>query len=374
MAIPLTFMLIVFFLYGLMVFILFLGIRRLKSASEEMPGNPERVTVIIPFRDEATHLPGLIGDFSRQTYPARLFKVILVNDHSSDGSGSLVSSLVKNRPGFTIMDLPLGNTGKKEALLHAMQQVDTRWVIQTDADCRVGPGFISTHMAYLAEYPSDLVAGLVTTRPEKGTFWEVLETLDMLSLTGAGAGSFHFGKPLMCSGANLLYSRSLFMETRSYDPSGITPSGDDMFLLIGARKLGRKISFNPGRLCMAETSVTTGVCAMVGQRIRWGKKSVHYRMADIQLAALLVSVTSLMVLALPVWMVIYPGSFRWLLPAYGIKTAMDFLLLLATTRLTGQRRVLRWFLPVSLVYVVYLPVVIIGSLLGHSSWKGRRFS
>jgi biofilm PGA synthesis N-glycosyltransferase PgaC len=374
MVIPLTLTLIVFFLYGLMVFILFLGIRRLNSASEEMPGNPEGVTVIIPFRDEATHLPGLIGDFSRQTYPARLFKVILVNDHSSDGSDRLVSSLVKNGPEFTCLDLPPGKTGKKDALLHAMQQVDTRWVIQTDADCRVGPGFISTHMAYLAEYPSDLVAGLVTTRAGKGTFWEVLERFDMLSLTGAGAGSFHYGKPLMCSGANLLYTKSLFMETRSFDPSGITPSGDDMFLLIGARKLGRSISFNPGRPSMAETSVTTGVCALVGQRIRWGAKSVHYRMTDIQLVALLVSFTSLMILALPAWMVIYPGSFRWFLPAYGIKTAVDFLLLLATTRLTGQRRVLRWFLPVSLVYWVYLPVVVIGSLLGRSSWKGRRFS
>ncbi len=67
----------------------------------------------------------------------------------------------------------------------------------------------------------------------------------MFGLTGAGAGSFSLGRPLMCSGANLFYSRDLYLDTRPFDPVDKMASGDDMFMLIGARKLKRKISFNP---------------------------------------------------------------------------------------------------------------------------------
>ncbi len=357
--------------YSLVMFLVWTGLLRLGRGKEAKPLMDQKVTVVVPFRNEACHLPDLISDLVGQSYPVELYSVLLVNDHSTDGSLDVAKSLSGGRPRFVCLDLPEGAKGKKAALGYAIPRVESEWIIQTDADCRLGPDFVSAHMAWLGAHPSDLVAGWVTTRREGNGFLEAFERLEMLGLSGTGAGSYMFHRPVMCSGANLLYSKSLFLETRSFDPAEKSTSGDDMFLMIGARKLGKSLSFNPGRPCMVQTGVAGDIHSLFRQRVRWGGKSIHYRMADIQLLALLVVAASILVVISPAWMLLYPGSARWLMAGIGIKTTIDFLVLHATTGMTGQRKTLWWFLPVALLYYPYMLVVSAGSLLGRSSWKGR---
>ena len=262
--------------------------------------------------------------------------------------------------------------GKKEALALALSRVTTPYVLQTDADCRVGPRFISSHMAYLAEHPSDLVAGFYTTSEKYGGFLEAFERLEVLGLNGSGAGSFALGRPIMCSGANLLYRTSLYHDTRKYDPAGKTGSGDDMFMLIGARKLKRGIAFNSHKDCLVKTSPAESASALIKQGIRWGAKSVHYRMPGIQSVALLVAAANLLMLLSPLLVLIRPGYYQWLLPGLGVKMLADFLILSATAVKTGQKRALWWYLPVSLLHPFYMAFLLAGSVRGRNGWKGRR--
>jgi biofilm PGA synthesis N-glycosyltransferase PgaC len=373
MLLPVTITLVTVLIYTVAMALLLFGLTRLKSSEPDKSIQVEKVTVVIPFRNEAEHLPGLLEELFRQSCPATQYCVILVNDHSEDGSGNMVSTGIEGRPGFSCLDLPYGKEGKKEAIAFAISRVQTSWIIQLDADCSIDPGYIEAHVSFLENNPSDLVAGFVTTRSGKDSFLEAFERLDLLGLAGAGAGSFYYRRPLMCSGANLLYSKSLFMEARKYDPADKTPSGDDMFLLIGARKLNKRVAFNPGRNAMVRTGNIPDGGKLIRQRIRWGAKSVLYRKGDIQLMAILVALTHLMILISPAWMALFPGSLSWFLPAIGLKTCMDFLILHATAGYTGQRGSLRWFFPVSVLYYPYMAVVITGSLLGRYSWKERDF-
>lgn len=373
MLLPVTLTLAIVLIYAVTMSLLIFGLTRLKDPKPDKKNLMGKVTVVIPFRNEVEHLPGLLEELYGQTCPDSTFSVILVNDHSSDGTGNLVAASIEGRPGVTCLNLPEGKEGKKEAIALALSRVQTRWIIQLDADCSIDPGFIETHISFLEKNPSDLVAGFVTTRSGRGGFLEVFERLDLLGLAGAGAGSFHYGIPLMCSGANLLYSRSLYLDTRKFDPVEKTDSGDDMFLLIGARKLNRRIAFNPGQRTTVRTVGIQDLGNLIRQRIRWGAKAVHYRMPDLQMLAILVALTNLMILITPVWLILFPGSFMWFLPAIGIKTCLDFLVLFATTGFTGQRKSLWWFLPVSICYYPYMAIVVTGSLIGRYSWKERNF-
>ena len=154
-----------------------------------------------------------------------------------------------------------------------------------------------------------------------GGFLEAFERLEVLGLNGSGAGSFALGRPIMCSGANLLYRTSLYHDTRKYDPAGKTGSGDDMFMLIGARKLKRGIAFNPHKDCLVKTSPAESASALIKQGIRWGAKSVHYRMPGIQSVALLVAAANLLMLLSPLLVLIRPGYYQWLLPGAGSQNA-----------------------------------------------------
>lgn len=366
-----VFTLIIFLLYFGLQTLYFSGLLKLKAPTGKSAGPEEATTVVIPFRNELPDLGGIIGDLLAQDFPAHLFKVLLVNDHSSDGSENLVRSLIMEREQFYCMDLPDGMEGKKEAIAFAVSEANTPWILQTDADCRVGSGFLSAHMNYLASKPADLVAGMLTTKEGKGGFLEAFERLDILGLTGAGAGSFGIGRPIMCSGANLLYHVDLYRETRTFDPTKKTASGDDMFLLIGARKLNKKLAFNPHPDCLVKTGPKESLSDLIRQRIRWGAKSSHYKMAEIQLVALLVALTNILMLIAPVWICLQPGNHLWLLPAMGLKLLADFLILAAASFKTGQSRSLLWFLPLSLLYPIFMAVVMFGSLIYRPAWKGR---
>jgi cellulose synthase/poly-beta-1,6-N-acetylglucosamine synthase-like glycosyltransferase len=315
------------------------------------------------------HLPLLVHDLKAQSYPKSLYEIIFVDDHSDDESGKLLDSMISRESGFSCLKLPSEKEGKKAALYHGIQHASHDRLIQVDADCRVGRHFIASHMTFFEKHPSDLVAGLVNTSKGEGGFLEVFERLDLLALAGTGAGSFGIGRPMMCSGANLGYSRELYTATRSFDPVETTESGDDMFLMIGARKLQRTLAFNTANEASVETAPVHSLRALLVQRIRWGAKSTRLRMADIQLLAILVTLTNLTLLMMPLWFFLYTGEWPWLAGAWILKSLADFILLFRISGLSNQRTGLFWFLPVSLAYYPVFFLTLVGILLGRSRWK-----
>lgn len=367
--------LILFFalIYSVLMVMLARGLKGLDTVTAPHPRSPIPVSLVIPFRNEAEHLANLVNDLSAQHYPEEKLEIIFVNDHSSDGSREKLLQLLEGRSSFRCLDLPEGKSGKKDALFSAIQQATASWIIQTDADCRLHPLFIASHVSFLERYPSDLVAGPVTTAQGKGGFVEIFERLDLLSLVAAGAGSFYYRRPMMCNGANLGYSRQLYNETRRFDPSGTVASGDDMFLMIGARRLEKRLSFMFSPEAMVKTCPVPGLRSLILQRIRWVSKTRHYRMADIQLLAVVVAVTNLSVISIPVWLILSPLWWIYLIPAVAVKTIADFILLHSVTGLTRQRNALGLFLPAATFYYFYQLAILAGSLFSGSGWKGRRY-
>src|SRR5689334_21528005 len=52
----------------------------------------EKVTVIIPARNEADNITSCLASLQNQTYPSALFEIIVVDDHSEDKTAELVES------------------------------------------------------------------------------------------------------------------------------------------------------------------------------------------------------------------------------------------------------------------------------------------
>jgi cellulose synthase/poly-beta-1,6-N-acetylglucosamine synthase-like glycosyltransferase len=369
MALPVIILLFTIYGYTLLMLLFYLEIEQDPDPAGDLMEHPQSVSVVVPFRNEEDHLPGLLEDFTRQSFPVEHLEIIFVDDHSRDGSASILESLKDENVHFRYLSLPPGMSGKKRALSYGISHAEHEWIIQVDADCRVGPGFVSAHMTFLEKHPSDLVAGIVTTGKGKGNFLEIFERLDILGLAGAGAGSFNLGRPMMCSGANLSYSRKLYSETRSFDPETIVASGDDMFMMIGARKLGKTLSFICDRESIVRTAPQKDLRTLLAQRIRWGSKAGRYKILDIQLLAFLVSLTNVSILLMPVWIILFSPWWPWLAGAWMLKTLADFMLLFRMTGISGSRSELKMFLPVSLLYYPYFLVTVLGALWGRSVWK-----
>lgn len=368
MATPVIIILLVIYFYVLLIFIYYLEIERDPETSGDRKAVSRGVSIVVPFRNEAAHIGQLSGDLKKQSYRGD-WEVLFVDDHSSDDSFKILEPSISELATFHCQRLPDGIYGKKEAVSFGVQHAAYDWIIQLDADCRINSAYIAAQMEFLDSHPSDLVAGMVTTGRIGGKFLETFERLDLLSLIGIGAGSFSLGRPMMCSGANLSYSRELYNETRKFDPGPSVPSGDDMFLMIGARRLGKKLSFNTLRDSLVRTAPVKSWSALIAQRIRWGAKTGRYRMPDIQLLALLVSLTNLSVILLPLWLVLYTSWWPWLAGAWALKTLTDFVLLCRMTGMTGARKDLIRFLPVALLYYPYFMITVFGAFRGKVIWK-----
>ena len=358
-------------IYSLTIFFLALGLLSIPRHQVPLKKGGTKVSVLVPFRNELGVLPALIQDLKAQRYPSSDFEVILVNDHSTDDSPQMVKEGIAGLEHFRCLDLPPEKSGKKAALEWGVDAAKHQWILQTDADGRLGKDFLSAHVTARMEGQADLVAGWVIPQQAGSSFLSSFEALDVMALAGTGAASFAWGRPLMCSGANLAYSKDLYQETRVLDPAGKVASGDDMFLMIAARKRKKKMVFLPSIEAMVHTRGVDDWKEWFWQRVRWGGKAVYYSMADIQATAFLVVLAALCTLALPFLMLAHPALWHWLAGIMALKMLVDFLLLYLVTTCTNRRHSLRHFLPAWLVYQPFLLLSAIASLLLKPNWEGR---
>ncbi|MBP0454422.1 glycosyltransferase [Kitasatospora sp. RG8] len=141
------------------------------------PARWPQVVVVVPARDEAEVLPLSLPGLLAQKYPGRA-RVVLVDDHSSDGTGTLARSLAT--PGgleltvTTPPPLPAGWTGKLWALRHGVELAgpDAEYLLLTDADIAHGPDSLAELVAAAETGRLDLVSQMARLRVETG--WERL--------------------------------------------------------------------------------------------------------------------------------------------------------------------------------------------------------
>ncbi|WP_099898123.1 glycosyltransferase [Streptomyces sp. TLI_171] len=141
---------------------------------QRLPGGAEptrwpSVVVLVPARDEAEVLPVSLPSVLAQDYPGQA-RVILVDDHSADGTGELARALATRTGGLELAvttppPLPDGWTGKLWALRHGVEQAgDADWLLLTDADIAHRPGSLRALVAAGTGNGLDLVSQMARLR------------------------------------------------------------------------------------------------------------------------------------------------------------------------------------------------------------------
>jgi hypothetical protein len=330
-------------------------------------------SVLIAARNEAENLPQLLRDLAAQTLPAAQFEVLIADDHSTDATAAIVAAVSKETPfALHLIELPPAATGKKAALLAAQRAARAPWLVCTDADCRLGPGWLAAYAALLARQPAtNFISGpvLLTGPP---SFFMTLMGLEFAGLVGVGAACLARQQPTMCNGANLAYRRVAFEAVGGFADHAHLASGDDEFLLhaIHARFPGTaRFLFDQGGI--VRTAAPPTLRALLRQRVRWASKWAHYRSRAPQRLALLVLGANV-ALAVGVGAALaWPGLWPWVAGAAVLKLGGDAWFLTPVLGLLGRRRWLAGLLPLQLLYAPYALAVGLAGLRGGYEWKGR---
>jgi hopene-associated glycosyltransferase HpnB len=147
------------------------------STLEEWPD----VCAIVPARNEADVLPQSLKSLLTQDYPGN-FTVILVDDQSTDGTGSVAQQIAVGLGQASALQvvttdsLPAGWAGKLWAMHQGVevlqQQGDSPYLLFTDADIYHAPDNVRALVAKAEQEHRDLVSLMVLLRCE--TLWEKL--------------------------------------------------------------------------------------------------------------------------------------------------------------------------------------------------------
>ncbi len=361
------------------VYLLFLsrirqGLRVLQNDLDEepapAPGGLPHVSLIIPVRNEAPSIPALLEGVLAQRYPDESLQIILVDDHSSDGSFETAAALVNNDPRCVLLALPDGEFGKKAAIAAGIAAATGEIILTTDGDCTHPPGWVES-MARRFVSGADVVAGAVVIADRSSAFAR-MQALEFLGLMGTGAGLFGIGYPRLCNGANFAYRRGLYSRAGGFDGNDHISSGDDEFLLHKmVYQLGARAEFNAHADAVVTTPAAGGVASFLSQRSRWASKGARY--GDARFVGFLVLLFCYFLFAAvsPVIALTGSGALFAAAAMYAVKALAELRILLATAQLLGQPVRFGDFLIAELLHPFYLVIVTISGTLGFGRWKNR---
>lgn len=359
-------------LYLLVVAYLVSGWLRLKTPVYTIAGFKTRVTVLIAARNEEQNIAATIEGLLAQDYPKGLTEIIIADDHSTDSTAEIIGSYAdRGVKLLQLTDTTILNSYKKKAISEAIAQSTGELMVATDADCQMGPEWLSTIVDFYESYNPVMISAPVTYFKES-SFFERLQTLEFSFLIGIGASFIGNGKASTCNGANFAYRKDVFYKVGGFKGIDSLASGDDELLLqkVAAVFPGR-IGFLKDNNAIVYTYAKPNLSSFMQQRRRWASKSTSYK--DKKVVALAVGIWLFNVSLIVSLIGGFFSPYLWdlLLSEMLCKIFFETLFLTLVLGFFKRLKLLPMVLVLSPIHILY--VVFIGAI-GNTSkyaWKGR---
>ncbi len=324
-------------------------------------------TVIVAARNEEANILRCLSSLENLIYPVNKLEIIIVDDRSTDSTGSIIDNFISGKPRFKkiITKKEIGRLkGKTNALANGIEIAKGEIILTTDADCEVNPKWAYTIASY---YREDVAAVNGFTTQVADNSFSGMQAIDFIYLLIAASGTINLKEPISCIGNNMSYRRSAYLEVGGYEnlPFSVT---EDFNLLKAIYKLKKYKVIYP---LDKDTLITSIPCKtykeLYRQKKRWsvGGLGVPLRGYFIMVWGFF---TNLCLLLTPLFF-----SHVWLYLAV-FKIAVDFLLLFPVHKILGIQKNLKYFFNFQLYYVIY--VVAIPFILAINRkviWKGREY-
>ncbi len=344
--------------------------------SEILPPKNRSVsfTIVIPFRNEAAHIPKLIASLNTLKFPKKDFEILFVNDESTDASVKLISSSIDSSISFRVLGNVLKtNSPKKDAITLAISQAKGTWILTTDADCEVPSLWLSEYSKAIAIFDAKMLCAPVMITP-KDSLTNKYQQADILSLQGVTMGSFSTGNPLLCNGANLAFEKEAFYKVKGYEGNDHLASGDDIFMLQKMNtQFPDKVYFIKSKDATVLTQAVTSWSAIIKQRIRWASKTSKVKNTQAIALGLLVFAVNLLWISFILLSIL--GLIQWykMLVFILLKVASDALFIEKIKSWTESKILFSTILLSGGIYPFITCIVTFKSIFTKYTWKGRNY-
>jgi len=227
-----------------------------------------KVTILLSMYNEEHTVVETLNSFLKVNYSN--YDVVLVDDKSEDNTISIVQDWMDNeknkqsRTNIKLIKLTR-NLGKAQALNQAMQQINSEFVLVTDADSILAPNAI---LELLSRFDNERV-GAVTGKPvvrNRTTLLGRLQTLEYMGVIDhiKRAQDTLYGGIITVAGVIVLYRRNALLEVNGFDPLAIT---EDIDITWRLRRKQWLVQYTPHALVYILVPET--LKGYLRQRTRW---------------------------------------------------------------------------------------------------------
>lgn len=339
----------------------------------EKEKSADKFSVIIPIRNEERNILKLLQDLEAQNYPKEAFEVLVVDDFSDDNSAEVVKNFaLASRSQIRLIELEdPSSSGKKMAITRGVEEARFPLILTTDADCRLGTSWISSYDGSFQEGTKMVTGPVLLTG--SGIF-EKLQQIEFAGLMGFGAVSLEYGRPTVCSGANLGFRKDAFELVKGYSDNLFIPSGDDEFLMHSIfSRFPSGLSFLKDRDAIVKTPAKEKLNEFINQRVRWVSKWRFNKNHWVQVLS--VAFFSDLILYLSAIVLTAVGKINWE-PVAAIlvsRIAIDFFFTDAFNSFLKEKTSPVLIVMLQIIYPVHVLLMGVKSIFGSYTWKGRNY-
>ncbi|MDE3128603.1 MAG: glycosyltransferase [Gemmatimonadota bacterium] len=193
--------------------------RSLDEWPDAAPPPAALVSVVIPARNEARNIERCLRSVLATAHPA--VEVIVVDDHSTDGTGGLARAVAQGDARVRVIapePLPEGWFGKQWACAAGARAARGEILLFTDADTVHGPDLVARAVNAMRARGAELLT--VVGRQEMGSFWERVVQPQLFALLLARYGSTERISRAKDPREAIANGQCIFVTRAAYDASG----------------------------------------------------------------------------------------------------------------------------------------------------------
>jgi len=319
-------------------------------------------SVVIPFRNEERSLPHLLSCLEKSRASDIKVELLFIDDRSADRGKELIEQWQSSIPHRVIESK---GEGKKAAIRTGTVCAAHDTILTLDADVHLPQGFLNQISRKVIRGGEPLAILPVIPLPVK-TLVGRFATMEFMTLLGATFSSAALKKPIMASGAALLFNRNEL----ALQENGVA-SGDDMFLLHQAKEKLLEVGYTLDPNQGVEVKMPEELSDFWSQRSRWTAKSSEYTDHDTLVVAWVVFAFNLCIASIVLMVLVGVLKPAMAIVFFGFKFVIDFFFLWKVYSYFKRTSEL-WTYPIfALVYPFYVPILALSSRLNTFQWKDR---
>ena len=328
-----------------------------------------KISIVTAARNEENNIGACLDSLTRLDYPIGKLEIIVVDDHSTDGTPGIVRRFANTFPQVRAIEgkKPTDQLrGKANAITQGIDVSSGEIILMTDADCTVPPTWARATVQQYSEN-TGVVAGLTLLRPEG--WFAGMQSLDWAYILAVASASMGLKNPLSCIGNNFSFRKKAYDDVGGYRgiPFSVTEDFALFKAITGSGRWGYRYPLEKESLVFSKACTT--IPELYRQKRRWGVGG-----KDMPVSGL-----SIMVIAFCMHALILAGFFlQQSIPVFllgvGLKLACDYAILRVPLQRTGQLSQLKYFWLFEIYYTVYVIVLPFAVFLGGKVvWKGRTY-